>query len=359
MDFQFYIQDPLDPDTKYLVEALVEQLAAEEIERWRGLYSFATGDGVRNLFIEDPTVSEYINRARTEIVVGIDLVTNPSALEQLAELTAGIDRFSAQVFHSQGGTLFHPKVSAFYRNDGLATVVLGSGNLTPGGLEGNTEAFCVVTGTYEEMTTLTEWDAFIAAHSDRIGPIDDSAIDRARVNAAALRRRRVRRVAIEDEVEGLQDLAAETVDVVYRVLAAEVPRAGDRWHQVHFNADVVEQFIRMRADSEQRAFLRAVDPSGSVGVTEQRPLVFSKANRNFKIEMAARRDETYPDNGPPILVMKELGARVFHYLLLFPGEQGYDQVRHFIDNRPSVGRGSARVISNYPELMQAWPECPL
>jgi len=359
MEFEFHIQDPLDPTTKYLYEAIVEQLTFAEVNLWRGLYSFATGDGVRSLFMEDPHVRDYISRSPADIIIGIDAVTNPSALEQLAQLDMTIDTFHARVFKSRAGALFHPKVSSFHRSDGLVTVVIGSGNLTPGGLRANTEAFSVITGTNEEMASLSIWDTFVQRHAERIGPIDEDAIERARENERVRARRLDRAEDIEEEPEEPNNGLEGAERPVYRVLVAEVPKGGDRWHQIHFNADVVEQFIRMRPNSEQRAFLRSVSPDGRLGPEEQRPLVYSTVNRNYKIEMSARRDHPYPHQGTPLLVMKEIGARTFRYMILFPGEDGYLELRRFIDDRPSVGRGHHRVISTDRELKKAWPALPL
>jgi len=360
MEFNFHVQDPLDASTKYLYEAIVEQLGREEVDLWKGMYSFATGDGVRSLFGEDPSASEFITRGSVDLLIGIDAITNVSALEQLASLDREHPSFQARVFKSPGGTLFHPKVSSFYDFDNhRVTVILGSGNLTPGGLRGNTETYAVISGSLDEMASLASWDAFIGRRVDEIRVIDEDALRRAMANQAALARRRPRIPDEEVEIEELAEAADEGDERQYRVLAAVIPRAGDRWHQIHFNADVVERFIQMRSNSEQRAFLRSVNSDGQLGPEEQRPLVFSEINKNYKIEMSSRRDHDYPDDAPPLLVMKELGARIFHYMILFPGEDGYRQIESFIDERPAVGRGSPRVISTLEDLLSEWPDSPL
>ena len=51
MEIDFCIQDPSDPDTTYLYEAIVG--AANGATAWRGVFAFATQDGVDWLF-EDP-----------------------------------------------------------------------------------------------------------------------------------------------------------------------------------------------------------------------------------------------------------------------------------------------------------------
>ena len=66
------------------------------------------------------------------------------------------------------------------------------------------------------------------------------------------------------------------------VLVAQVPGAGDRWHQVHLNAALVEQFFRL-GEGHQAVRMQRVDSRGHVSDPVTRPLVFSQTNKNYKI----------------------------------------------------------------------------
>lgn len=73
------------------------------------------------------------------VLFGIDLPTEPAAIELLCELHAqhkGV--FEVRRFQS-GKTFFHPKFSIFLRRGGAKTAIIGSSNLTGGGLNANYE----------------------------------------------------------------------------------------------------------------------------------------------------------------------------------------------------------------------------
>ena len=146
-----------------------------------------------------------------------------------------------------------------------------------------------------------------------------------------------------------------------RVLIAQVPAAGGRWHQVHFNRDVIEQFFQVTPNSNQRVYLRAMSSSGDQGEEEVRPCVFSEqSNRNCKIELASRRGEEYPPGGErPVAVFKEIQARTFDYMLLLPGDDGYEEMLNLAETLPTTGRGLPRVITTMEIVRDAWTGIPL
>src|SRR3954468_17538455 len=87
------------------------------------------------------------------------------------------------------------------------------------------------------------------------------------------------------------------------VLVAQVPKAGGRWHQVHFNKDVMWAFFRLRKGDTRKISLERVDSSGTAEPLVSRQLVLSETNLNPKIELdfgryrGKRRD--YPPEGVP------------------------------------------------------------
>ena len=98
----------------------------------------------------------------------------------------------------------------------------------------------------------------------------------------------------EDEEEG-----RDVPPAVDRVLVAQVPRAGDRWHQVGLNEDVVRDFFRMEPNSAQRLLLRHVRAIGVYGDPEIRRITMSFTNRNRRLEIGARRYAEYPTLADP------------------------------------------------------------
>jgi hypothetical protein len=143
------------------------------------------------------------------------------------------------------------------------------------------------------------------------------------------------------------------------VMVAQVPKAGGRWKQVHFNAKIAAQFFRMSPGDRKRVALERVDGHGYVRDTVARPLVMSEVNKNCKIEFDFGDLRDYPSDGVPLLAVLELDLRTFRYVLLLPGDGGYGPMLQLNHQLASVGRGLPRVITTLDEVELRWPACPL
>jgi hypothetical protein len=355
MDFEFCMQDPTDPGTRYLYEAIIG--AATDATTWRGMYAFATRGGVDQL-IEDPVVHEFMRRGgEIDLIVGIDAVTNRQTLERMQALEAKHRHFHPKVFWNTSSGLFHPKISHFGYADGRKKLIVGSGNLTPGGLRHNFEGYSVISGGQGEGFDLSSLDAFITRHKADIRPIDQAALERAALNV-------VRPIAGVPRPRASQPRPARVRapiprrEGLDRVLLAQVPAAGGRWSQVHFNTQITEQYFRVTNVAAQRVYLTSIDATGMRGDEEVRPVVFSQANGNHKIEVAAAKGLDYPAS-PPLLVFRERQVRCFDYMLLMPNSPGYGALLEMSQVLPTIGRGLRRAITDMETLAQAWPACPL
>lgn len=274
MDYEFRLQDPTSPQTVYLFEEIIKALATAE--SWRGIFAFASRDGVDSLFL-DPVTLAFLERGECSLVIGIDAVTNRGTLERLQELENNNQRLEIRVFWNPTAGLFHPKICHFRHAGGQQTVIVGSGNLTPGGMRNNFEAFSVLRTAAQERLDLSSWDDFLAAHQNALSRIDDAALERAGRNFVRGGKRRAR--VVEADVI---DQPVPPATPSSRVLVAQIPGAGGRWNQAHFNRAVVDQFFRIEPHSAQRVFLRQRRADGSLGPEEVRPLVLSGANLNQK-----------------------------------------------------------------------------
>ena len=361
MEFRFCIQDPTYAETTYLYEAIIG--AAVGAASWRGVYAFASRDGVNHL-IEDPVVEKFMRHGgEVDLLVGLDAVTNRPTLERLQELEQRNPRFRPKVFWNETAGLFHPKLSDFQYEGGNRTVIVGSGNLTPGGLMTNYEGYTVITADRDEAIDVSALDEFLERHADNIRSIDDEALERAARNlirpikgarkagGVVIQRPRRRRVVVPARGAAL---AAE-FDCI---LIAQVPKAGGRWTQIHFNADVVQQYFCISDYSTQRVYLTQVAPDGARSDVEVRPCVYSQRNKNHKIEIGAARGEEYPET-PPVLVFRERQLRVFDYMLLMPGDDGYGPLIDLTQRLPTIGRGFRRVITDMDTLEGVWADCPV
>lgn len=363
MRYKFVLQDPTAGQTTYLYEELVAELDRASASEWRAIFAFVSEQGIQAL-LEDPAFEQFLERGgRCSLVVGIDAVTDPDALRALLRLAEEQAAIEVRVFHNESRGLFHPKISHFTRTDGTQKVIVGSGNLTPGGLRGNIEAFSVASFSRAEGVDLGTWYSFLQRHAEAIRPIDDQALERAEANRRVIpagpRRRREAEPDVEPEGVDVPEESVAEERRNDRMLVAQVPRAGGRWHQIHFNGDVVRQYFRVRPNSGERVFLREALGPRRLGRVEARPCVYSAVNRNHRIEFASRQGESYPGQGPPILVARETGLRTHRYKVIFPGEQGYNEMAEFIAARPSIGRGVRRVISARHDVLAAWTGCPV
>lgn len=142
------------------------------------------------------------------------------------------------------------------------------------------------------------------------------------------------------------------------ILLAEVPRAGDRWHQVHLNRAVIQDFFRITS-TERIVTLEGVSSEGAIYSRTRTPFVFSAINRNPRIEFDLRAQGVYPSDGPPLLAILELGTRRFRHMLLMPGDEGYVQISKLNQELPRFGRGAKRSRTNLDAVELVWPGCPL
>ena len=360
MHLSVCIQDPTHTGTTYLYEAILA--AAGQATEWRGLYAFATRDGVDHL-IEDKIVHDLMNGGgEIDLVVGVDAVTNRATLERMQELELRHANFRPRVFWNESGGLFHPKVSDFGLADGGRIVIVGSGNLTPGGLMGNFEAYTVIRADQGNEIDIGALEEFLERHADGIRRIDEEVLERAAANiirplAGGRRGARVRRGRMRARPVALEAGRAAGFG---RVLLAQVPRAGGRWAQVHFNAHVIHGYFRLNRLDIERVYLTRVSPDAIRGEVEVRRCVFSAgSNRNHKIEVGAARDLDYPDDGRPILIFRERQLRTYDYMLLMPGDDGYGPVLDLSNQLPSPGQGLPRPVTDQGALEGVWRDCPL
>jgi hypothetical protein len=142
------------------------------------------------------------------------------------------------------------------------------------------------------------------------------------------------------------------------VLVAQVPRAGGRWHQVHFNAEVMRKFFRLDAGTKMVAEFERVTRKGAYAGAQHSSVVYSTANKNFKIEFDLRDAPDYPSD-PPLLLILEIAIRRFRFVLVMPGDPGYEEMKKLNASLPKEGRGLRRGITTLAEVEMRWGGCPL
>ena len=181
---ELHLQGPLDGD-KALLDTLVE--AGEGAERGGGIFAFASVRGIDSL-LDDNAFRPLAKERGFQLIVGVDSITDEAALGALTSYSEKYAALTARVCLHETGMLFHPKLCWFATADRL-TLVVGSGNLTAGGLMSNFEAFLVTTlegeaAAAEEAriaSMLDSWDAWL------LQPDRPEAIARAKRNTGSER----------------------------------------------------------------------------------------------------------------------------------------------------------------------------
>jgi hypothetical protein len=143
-------------------------------------------------------------------------------------------------------------------------------------------------------------------------------------------------------------------------LAAEVPGAGGRWKQVHFNLDIARQFFNLEPGFDRSITLERISAQGRVTERSSRHLIIPESNRNSRIEFSFGAVSQYPPPpNRPLVVVVEAGYLTYRYRTLMPTDGGYQEVQEVLAAGPSIGRGLRRRIVTLDELETYWPHCAL
>jgi len=335
-----HFQDPYFSDSYTLHEALIQSCSTSI--QGKGAYAFATKSGIE-ILLKDSVFESLLDRGEYSLIVGIDEITNLASLETLNEIKVAKPNLTVKAFdHNNRGSLFHPKLSYFKNQDQSGTLIVGSGNLTLGGLRRNREAFSLLQLSVDELTRIEQyWNAWLLQSNELLKDIDNADVIRKATDNQYIRRTRIRRpdeeAAIEEEIP-VVDL--DDIETLHQdgwqfypdseVLIAEIPRSGDRWKQANFDIDTFQNFFGARpGDNSQRILLRNINDDLSLSEIEVRPSV-SVVSQNYRFELDAASGLPYPNNGKPIGVFVKVTTRMFLYHLYMPNQPLYAEINDWL-----------------------------
>ena len=368
MQYEIRIQDPTNPPSSLLFDQVVALAAAGKVVWLRMFFGFLTGSGVDAL-LGVPVVRHVLLHSKVEVLVGLDAVTDRRGLKRLLKLARKNPQFTPRVIKNTTGALIHPKMLVARYADGRAVAVVGSNNLSSGGLNGNVEGYTIARFKPGEHLDLSDWDAFILRWDPLITAIDDEALEAAERNERRLRR--LQKVAkktstkpdsgvVVSDGQAHETPESGVENLAELLLVAQIPRAGNRWSQVHYSAAIIQNYFQIQAGNQ--VFLRKY---GTANV-EAPQVVYSTVNKNYKIELGAARDAEktrgYPAKGRPVVVFRRESAvlRRHRYVFLMPGDAGHAAMAALAK---SAFKGPAnhlpRVIVPRNRVLAAWPGCPL
>jgi hypothetical protein len=255
-------------------------------------------------------------------------------------------------------TLFHPKLCWFVHGETLILVV-GSGNLTPGGLTNNFEAFTVAAlegaAAKDAETSIAGW--FDRWYAHLFAPDAPEAQARAEKNSGSERSLK-KPMAVEDEESPADFLPVGDGSAV---LVLEIPRNAPRRTQLDVGEVHFRDFFGGVVGSQKRIVIQHVDEDGTPEEVEPPRALFRTQSVNYRFEAAAGRGIDYPVQGRPIAVFVHRPDGVFRYRLLWPGATGHTEVEAFLTSRagPRAGNHMRREPATVAELRAAWPNTPL
>lgn len=372
MRYEIRVQDPTVPPRSALFDVIVEIAQAGEIRYLRLFFGFLTGSGMAAL-LAVPEVADMLSTAEVDVLVGVDAVTDRPGLEALLRLQGENAGLRARAIKNTTSALIHPKMLFARYTDGRSVAMVGSNNLSFGGLTGNVEGYAMGYFDAGEEPDLADWDAFIGRWDRLISEIDDEVLASADRNVSRLER--LRRAAREvptptdTEVVVSDGQAYETQpsddELDELMLVSMVPKAGQgpraRWSQVHLSVDIAREFLD--AEPEEHPEIQLRNAAG--GAVEDRRIVYSAgSNKNVKIEVGAAREAArtvgYPAEGRPVVLFRREGAGRFRYLLLMPGDPGHAEMTGLAEDEfvPSHNQ-LPRVVTPRSHVLARWPDCPL
>ena len=147
---------------------------------FRAAVAFVKRSGVQHI---EQSLAEFAARGDVQIIVGID--HGGTSFEGLQDLLAAVlPAGRVVVFHNPGSLTFHPKLFLF-KSDTAAELLIGSGNLTAGGLYNNYEvgvSYSLDLGQADDAEVLGSVEHLLDAWSDEasgtVSVLDADLLDR-------------------------------------------------------------------------------------------------------------------------------------------------------------------------------------
>lgn len=332
------LQDISLKNSLTLDEVLASYIDDENTHRMYGAYAFVSSDGVKRVFTDKVDKLNEI-----QLVIGIDDITNTKSVNTLNNLLASESSNVKAFMPSKRGSIFHPKFCIFSNEDQTSgTLIIGSGNLTLGGLRKNREAFSAI--NLDETTlkvTLQNWRDWISANSMNLLPLDDERVEAQLVyNEAKFKFKRTieKDLPKPPDVEDVEDVDdVDVLDWYYGLdsdlLIAEIPKSGNRWKQANFDSDTYENYFGGSKETSTKVILlKHVDPlTGSLEDLEERPCVAVKSV-NYRIELQAASNLDYPLHHSPIAIFIKIAERTFIYSLYMPEHPIYNELNTWVED---------------------------
>lgn len=344
-----FIQDPCSPSSRNLLAELETHFKGADLICCA--FAFATARGVGLLF-DSPDVKKRLKKTKTEIIIGMDAITDKKAIERLSVLCSEFESLSVRAFLPSSSGIFHPKISWIKKGD-VGVVITGSGNLTKGGLENNFEAFSVMAMNQEELELVqNNWLAFLNSNAQNLFTLESPEVKKAAEENAKIKKA-IKKVRKEVGRKSLIDDIPEDDEIIF--IEELTKGRGDK------QRDVGKWAANNYFENGKTLYFTHVDSRGRHDVEEIRTLSI-KGSTNFAIDLDASKG-LLPKNGVlPIAVFVRICPQKYVYHVLPADSRDYKKVSDFLAS--AVGRipkNNARRLKKAitpAELLEFWPNAP-
>jgi hypothetical protein len=323
----------------------IEQLLLEPgLQRLRVLMAFCRGPGVGLL---SPALAGFLEGGGSaEVIVGLDMNgTSPEALEALIDMGVHV-----RLFGVKGDRTFHPKVCIFDDGRGQRySIIVGSANWTPGGLDSNFEAGVRIdlrTASAADRAAAQEFESLWSTYRRPVAPMGPRHLETAT-------RRLVRRLAerLPEERQAAPDeRTTRTVDEIFgaleaprrpiyrprrsrsqraqtaRMASAQLPTTlylhvtgpeTGQGREIQVPLGTLSEFFGVARDDVY--YMTFEHPDGSK--EGNRPLAFYD-NSTFRIS-SSKFKEVSTAQRPMIVRLDRIGSDTFHVGIIRHDERGY------------------------------------
>lgn len=361
---QLGLQTPTSGATRYLDAILSSAATAKS---GGGLFAWATAPGIQAM-LSHPTFADFLRRGNYELVVGTDAITTDAAVKSLRRLGEYHSNLHIHAFVHETPSLFHPKLTWFRSGSGLSLLV-GSGNLTNGGLVNNWEAYSASELHADEASavesTLADW---FTEHAAQLIDINSPEVDAAvegNISSFRPRKAHVPTDVVTFPTGEYLPAISETL------LVAEIPKnrkdhqGNSQYSQVNFDQATFEDFFDYSSSSPTNTILLLpVTSTGAVGSIESRIARYKPRSSNWYFEIGTTKGLPYPATvgDRPLAIYGRIGNGEYAYLAASPGEPGYAELRALLDSRLPIGQTAGkmrRFTFSDSEVRRFWPSCPL
>jgi hypothetical protein len=330
--------------------------------------AFASGPAIQAL---EPFFDVFVSDGnRIEIIVGIDRNgTSRDAIKVLLELqTSHPARVSCKVFHAPSRfAIFHPKLYLYKKPAGISAIV-GSANLTLGGLAHNFESLFlyrdIADGSATGEQIAQAWETFAhpraplkrgflrqltASYASQLYPrLPETSVLERTTNAQqtdeAIRDlwKPISRIKLPRSERGPRRRAEIETGARSRVLVIDV-LTETRGTQMQLPLDVVEQFFGIPRRQAAKIDVSQVR-GGQLSQPIERPVVISSGNDGTRLMRRIEMPQIDGLERPLIAIFLRSAPRRFAYVLLRNGTGLYRQANQFLQ---SYGQQPAHAERRY------------